>query len=68
VIFTDDFGEAGAINELGRGQGLPTAVSGHDTEWWWGPGNPHATTVVAVTLGTDSSSRSSNLSGPIPGR
>jgi hypothetical protein len=29
---------------------------------WWGPGNPHATTVVAVTLGPDSSSRSSNLS------
>lgn len=62
VIFTDDFGEAGAINELGRGQGLPTAVSGHDTEWWWGPGNPHATTVVAVTLGPGSSSRSSNVS------
>jgi hypothetical protein len=62
VIFTADFGAAGAINELGRGQGLPTAVSGHDTEWWWGPGNPHASTVVAVTLGPDSSSRSSNLS------
>ena len=62
VVFTADFGAAGAINELGRGQGLPTAVSGHDTEWWWGPGNPHASTVVAVTLGPDSSSRSSNLS------
>jgi hypothetical protein len=62
VIYADDFGSAGAINELGRGTGLPTAVSGHDTEWWWGPGNPHATTVVAVTLGPDSSSRSSNLS------
>ncbi|HEX4258731.1 MAG TPA: glycosyltransferase family 39 protein [Streptosporangiaceae bacterium] len=62
VIFTDDFGEAGAINELGHGTGLPTAVSGHDTEWWWGPGNSQATTVIAVTLGPDSSSRSSNLS------
>ncbi|HEY2279896.1 MAG TPA: glycosyltransferase family 39 protein [Streptosporangiaceae bacterium] len=62
VIYADDFGSAGAINELGRGTGLPTAVSGHDTEWWWGPGNPHASTVVAVTLGPDSSSRSSNLS------
>jgi 4-amino-4-deoxy-L-arabinose transferase-like glycosyltransferase len=62
VIFTADFGAAGAVNELGRGQGLPTAVSGHDTEWWWGPGNPHATTVVAVTLGPGSSSRGSNLS------
>jgi 4-amino-4-deoxy-L-arabinose transferase-like glycosyltransferase len=40
VIYADDFGSAGAVNELGRGTGLPTAVSGHDTEWWWGPGNP----------------------------
>jgi hypothetical protein len=51
VIFAADYGEAEAINELGRGTGLPTAVSGHNTEWWWGPGNPHATTVVAVIPG-----------------
>jgi hypothetical protein len=24
---------------------------GHNTYWWWGPGNPRATTVVAVTPG-----------------
>ena len=48
VIFTSNYGEAGAINELGRADGLPTAVSGHNSEWWWGPGNPRATTVVAV--------------------
>ena len=53
VIFTADYGEAGAINELGRGTGLPTAVSAHNTDWWWGPGNPHATTVVAVAPGPD---------------
>ena len=51
VIFTGDYGEAGAINELGRGTGLPTAVSGHNTYWWWGPGKPRATTVVAVAPG-----------------
>jgi len=50
VIFAGDYGEAGAINELRRGTGLPTAVSG-DTEWCWGPGNAHATTVVAVIPG-----------------
>ncbi|MGC5411477.1 hypothetical protein ACPXCX_48580, partial [Streptomyces sp. DT225] len=27
VIYTADYGEAGAINELGRGTGLPHAVS-----------------------------------------
>jgi hypothetical protein len=49
--FTSNYGEASAINELGRGSGLPEAVSGHDTYWWWGPGNPNATTVVAVMPG-----------------
>src|SRR5579875_772006 len=52
VIFTADYSEAGAINELGRGTGLPAAVSGHNTAWWWGPGNPHASTVVVVAPGT----------------
>lgn len=51
VLFTGNYGEAGAINELGATQGLPTAVSGHNSEWFWGPGNPHATTVVAVLPG-----------------
>ena len=51
VIFASNYGEAGAINELGRGTGLPQAVSGHNTYWWWGPGNPHATTVLAVMPG-----------------
>lgn len=51
VIFTADYGEAGAINELGRSVGLPGAVSGHNNEWFWGPGNPDATTIVAVAPG-----------------
>jgi 4-amino-4-deoxy-L-arabinose transferase-like glycosyltransferase len=51
VIFTADYGEAGAINELGRSSGLPIAVSGHNNEWFWGPGDPGATTVVAVAPG-----------------
>jgi Dolichyl-phosphate-mannose-protein mannosyltransferase len=51
VLFADNYGLAGAINELGRGTGLPTAVSSQNSEWWWGPGNPHATTIVAVAPG-----------------
>jgi hypothetical protein len=51
VIFASNYGEASAINVLGRGTGLPQAVSGHNTYWWWGPGNPDATTVVAVMPG-----------------
>ena len=51
VLYTGTYTEAAAINELGRGDGLPTAVSAHNADWWWGPGNPDATTVVAVTPG-----------------
>jgi 4-amino-4-deoxy-L-arabinose transferase-like glycosyltransferase len=48
VIFTGNYGEAGAINELGRADHLPEAVGGQNNDWFWGPGDPHATTVVAV--------------------
>jgi 4-amino-4-deoxy-L-arabinose transferase-like glycosyltransferase len=51
VIFTGNYGEAGAINELGRHDGLPEAVSGQNNVWYWGPGNNRATTVVAVVQG-----------------
>jgi|HubBroStandDraft_5_1064220.scaffolds.fasta_scaffold06945_2 hypothetical protein len=51
VVFTENYGEAAAINELGRGTGLPTAVSSQNSEWWWGPGNLRATTVVTVAPG-----------------
>jgi len=51
VIFTADYGEAAAINELGRHSGLPVAVSGQNNEWYWGPGDPSATTIVAVAPG-----------------
>jgi 4-amino-4-deoxy-L-arabinose transferase-like glycosyltransferase len=51
VIFASNYGEAGAINILGQGTGLPQAVSGHNTYYWWGPGNPRATTAVAIMPG-----------------
>jgi hypothetical protein len=51
VLFADNYGLAGAVNELGRGTGLPTAVSSQNSEWWRGTGNPHATTIVAVAPG-----------------
>jgi len=51
VIFTANYGEASAINNLGKNNGLPTAVSPDNSEWWWGPPNPSATTVIAVANG-----------------
>ena len=56
VVFTGSYSEAAAITELGRGTGLPAAVSGHNSDWWWGPGNPRATTVLAVVPGGAASS------------
>jgi hypothetical protein len=51
VIFTSNYGEEGAINELGRQLGLPEAVGDHNNDWWWGPGRPDAQVVLAVAPG-----------------
>lgn len=37
AIFAQDYGQAGAIDFLGRRQGLPPALSGHQSYWLWGP-------------------------------
>ncbi len=36
-IFAANYGQASAINVLGRPLGLPTAISGHQNYWLWGP-------------------------------
>ncbi|HXM66061.1 MAG TPA: glycosyltransferase family 39 protein [Candidatus Acidoferrum sp.] len=36
-IFAQDYGQAGAIDFLGRSYGLPPALSGHQTWFLWGP-------------------------------
>jgi hypothetical protein len=36
-IFAQDYGQAGAIDFFGRQYGLPSALSGHQTYWIWGP-------------------------------
>ena len=37
AIFAQDYGQAGAIDFLGRRHGLPPALSGHQTYYLWGP-------------------------------
>jgi hypothetical protein len=37
AIFAQDYGQAGAIDFLGPRLGLPSALSGHQTYWLWGP-------------------------------
>jgi 4-amino-4-deoxy-L-arabinose transferase-like glycosyltransferase len=36
-IFAQDYGQAGAVDFLGRRYGLPPALSGHQTYFLWGP-------------------------------
>ena len=36
VVFAGNYGEAGAVEVLGRG--LPPVISGHNSYWLWGPG------------------------------
>ncbi len=36
-IFAQDYGQAGAIDFLGKKYGLPAALSGHQSWWLWGP-------------------------------
>lgn len=36
-IFAQDYGQAGAIDFLGHGYGLPESLSGHQTWFLWGP-------------------------------
>ena len=37
AVFGQDYGQAGAIDFYGPRLGLPKAISGHLTYWYWGP-------------------------------
>ena len=52
VIVTDNYGEAGAIDLLGRRSGLPRAYSGHNGYANWG--QPPATSTRVLLVGYDS--------------
>jgi hypothetical protein len=39
AIFCQNYGEAGAIDFFGPKYGLPTALSGHQNYFYWGPGD-----------------------------
>jgi hypothetical protein len=50
VIFTANYGEAGAINRYGPSLGLPHAYSGHNGFAYWGPPPDRLGQVVTVGL------------------
>ncbi|MGD0457678.1 MAG: glycosyltransferase family 39 protein [Terriglobia bacterium] len=49
-ILAGDAGEAGAINLYGSAYGLPRAISGSNSHWFRGYGDPPPQTVIAVGL------------------
>jgi hypothetical protein len=51
VVFTDSYGEAGAVDVLGPGRGLPAAASGHNNYWLWGPPDDHGPIIGVGSVG-----------------
>jgi 4-amino-4-deoxy-L-arabinose transferase-like glycosyltransferase len=51
VIITGDYGAAGAVDLYGARYGLPRAISGHNSYWWWGThGASDNSTAIAVNM------------------
>ncbi|MCP4400399.1 MAG: glycosyltransferase family 39 protein [bacterium] len=48
VVFTGNYGEAGAIDFLGKNDDLPRAISGHNNYWLWGPGENIAEVMIVL--------------------
>ncbi|HET9325677.1 MAG TPA: glycosyltransferase family 39 protein [Candidatus Eisenbacteria bacterium] len=48
VVFGQNYGEAGAIDVLGRKLGLPRAISGHNNYWLWGPGDWDGSVIIII--------------------
>ena len=48
-ILTANYGQASAINVLGRPLGLPAAISGHQAYWMWGPHGYTGREMIVVT-------------------
>jgi hypothetical protein len=51
VVFTSNYGEAGAVDRYGAADGLPRAYSGHNNYWLWGPPPERRSAAVLVGYG-----------------
>jgi hypothetical protein len=47
-VFGQNYGEAGAVDVLGRKYGLPRAMSSHNSYWLWGPGNFDGSVLIII--------------------
>jgi hypothetical protein len=65
-IGCSNYGEAGAINFLGHG--LPSAISGHNNYWIWGPQGYSGDVMIIINGNTPEEMRKSYDSVEIAGR
>jgi hypothetical protein len=56
-ILTGNYGEAGAINLYGPAYGLPTAISGVNSYWQRGYGDPPPTRLIILGMNLEEASR-----------
>ena len=49
-IFAANYGEAGAIDLYGPQYHLPTAISGHNSYYLWGPGNCSGKIIISIGI------------------
>ena len=50
AVFTGNYGVAGAVDFLGGKYGLPPAISGHNSYWLWGPGDPPPENLIILGI------------------
>lgn len=50
VIFTSNYGEAGALEYYRHRYGLPPAISGHNNYWLWGPGQATGNVLISINV------------------
>jgi len=47
-VYTDNYGEAGALSQLGTAGRLPPIISGHNNYYLWGPGSCSGKVLIVV--------------------
>jgi hypothetical protein len=47
-IFGQDYGQAGAVDFFGPRDGLPPALSGHQSYWLWGPRGYYGNCLIVI--------------------
>ena len=48
AIIASNYGEAGAFDFFGPQYGLPPAISGHNSYWFWGYGDPAIDSAIVI--------------------